>query len=813
LGCLALKLIQYVTSTHTEFEFQEIRQSNARLESTLLSTIRDSGASIQKEIAKLSCVSTYRSVEQKENFKSTWSSRNENGVSRMALALTEAVRQNRSNLLNTMLLDSIYFVQIQERRSNIREAHHSTFEWVFRPSSESGGRWTNLVQWLRGTEGGQNVYWVTGKAGSGKSTLMRYLYEAHQTKGHLKVWAGDSNLLTACCFFWNPGNAIQKSLNGLPRTLLHELLAESPDCIKLVAPWRWRSLELGAKFQEPWTDSELLNVLDGFFQHNITDTRICVFVDGLDEFYGTDETREDLIILLKNLARNDNAKICLSSRPWNIFEDAFGHGPMLRLEDLTHRDIQHYVDDKLTQHCRFQVLKRCYNAECMSLIDCIVAKASGVFPWVYLVVRSLTQGLRDEDGLADLMRRLELIPADLELYFDQMLSTIDPFYLPRSSQLFQLTLCTDHRLSQLTLSFIHEDNPDALIKLLRKDRKATVRDTYKSTSRRVNALSKGLIEVNRTDSTNPYFFYGVDFLHRTVRDFLGMDEVRQKLEVYSGGAIPCHSQLCTAVLAQMQSLGQNFEPATVAEPFLRLLDEFLLYARAMEMEGSRLPEQFFVKLTKHLDLFGSSNVLKDSYRHSQDVQALDLKLNLEMFTSEHWADVATEDKNDDMSFFISTGLFHPVKSLIENNPNAIRRKGGRPLLDYALRRDRYAVVKIKEPNVRAARLLLERGADPNQMYGERTIWHGFLSFMRNNKQHIVTSPGLWTQAIELMIEHEAEEFPTVAVFLREIFDAETAKRLNKMLAQRDSEPDKQQPSVETAQDIFSGIRHISTWGR
>jgi hypothetical protein len=99
------------------------------------------------------------------------------------------------------------------------------------------------------------------------------------------------------------------------------------------------------------------------------------------------------------------------------------------------------------------------------------------------------------------------------------------------------------------------------------------------------------------------------------------------------------------------------------------------------------------------------------------------------------------------------------------------------------------------------------------MYGDRTVWHGFLSYMRKNKQHIATSPGFWTQATELMIEHEAEEFPTAGVFLREMFDAETAKRLDKMLAQRDGEPDKQQPSVETAKDIFSGTRHIFTWVR
>ncbi|KIW12470.1 hypothetical protein PV08_09747 [Exophiala spinifera] len=830
-----------VLSTHSESEFNQIKESNARLEATLLATIKDSGASIQREIAKLSLVPSCNSIQQKETFKSTWSARNETDLSRMALALTAATRLDRANSNNTMLLDSLYFTQIAERKSNIRQAHTSTFKWVFEPRAEFEDRWTNLPRWLDGTEPGQNVYWITGKAGSGKSTLMRYLYEATETKDLLNAWAGNSKLLTACCFFWNPGNEIQKSLNGLLRTLLHELLTHSPNCIKTVAPWRWRSLDLGAKFLEPWTDAELLNVLDAFFRDTAKDTRICLFVDGLDEFHGTDETRENLIELLQSLASNDNAKICLSSRPWNIFEDAFGRGPMLRLEDLTRPDIRQYVSEKLTQHRRFEVLKQLYEEECISLVDNIVDKASGVFLWVYLVVRSLTQGLRDEDGISDLTRRLELIPADLELYFDQMLSTIDPFHLPRSSELFQLTMCTDRRLSQLTLSFIHEDKPDALVTFLRKDREAAILHAYNSTSRRVNALSKGLLEVNRTDSTNPYFMYGVDFLHRTVRDFLAMDEVRQKLEKYSKGAFPCQLRLCTAVLAQIRSLGPNFESLTDAEAFLRLLDEFLFYASALEMTRSRIPEELFAALRERLDLFDISNVVNIAGLRSREVQALDLRNNLKMFTSAHWSEGDAGDKNNQLSFFISTGLFDPVADLIGSHPDAISKKEGRPLLDYALRRDRHAAIELKLPNLQTTRFLLESGADPNQMYNERTVWHGFLSWMRDNQKIISPSQKAWADATKLMIEYGADAFPTVGAFFREIFDTQTAKELNTLLSERVAESEaetetkegdselstagiwlprsrlekkmKLMPAEKGDQGILAGFRQMFTWSQ
>ena len=68
-------------------------------------------------------------------------------------------------------------------------------------------------------------------------------------------------------------------------------------------------------------------------------------------------------------------------------------------------------------------------AACSSYILGIVDKAEGVFLWVYQVVRSSLEGLRNEDGIKDLRRRLDLMPADFEKYFTHIFSTLEPFYL------------------------------------------------------------------------------------------------------------------------------------------------------------------------------------------------------------------------------------------------------------------------------------------------------------------------------------------------------------------------------------------------
>lgn len=59
----------------------------------------------------------------------------------------------------------------------------------------------------------------------------------------------------------------------------------------------------------------------------------------------------------------------------------------------------------------------------------IVDKAHGVFLWVRLVILDLLQGLRNEEGIGDLRRKLKALPAVPEEYFSHMMSTLDKFYL------------------------------------------------------------------------------------------------------------------------------------------------------------------------------------------------------------------------------------------------------------------------------------------------------------------------------------------------------------------------------------------------
>ncbi|KAI7776956.1 hypothetical protein LA080_004250 [Diaporthe eres] len=90
----------------------------------------------------------------------------------------------------------------------------------------------DFIVWLERDHG---MFHISGKPGSGKSTLMKYLCQHRRTKDHLEAWAGDKNLSTGEFFFWRPGSTLQKSLKGIIRGLLHCVLSEAPDLIPVFA--------------------------------------------------------------------------------------------------------------------------------------------------------------------------------------------------------------------------------------------------------------------------------------------------------------------------------------------------------------------------------------------------------------------------------------------------------------------------------------------------------------------------------------------------------------------------------------------------
>ncbi|KAI0862280.1 hypothetical protein F4860DRAFT_123119 [Xylaria cubensis] len=420
------------------------------------------------------------------------------------------------------ILDTLSFDSRAVRHQAIPDAHPGTFQWAFDADDleEEKEDKTKFTHWLRHGEG---IFWVTGRPGSGKSTFMKHIADNPHTRTALRQWASPSEPVISSHYFWIFGTSMQKSKEGLLQTLLFEIFRQYPGLLKDVCPDRWESDFSSSSAAKPWSAVELRHVLDLVTSLDI-DIKICFFIDGLDEYSGDHlEVSEELL----RLSKLKNMKCCVSSRPWNVFHDAFGYDKSqhLCLHNLTKRDIRHYVHDRLTPHPRWQRLvdQTVYDSQ---LIEYITEKSSGVFLWVALVTDRLRSGLTNDDDLSDLSSRLAGFPSDLESFFDHILQTVEPFYYEKMAGTLRLARAAEKPLSILFYEFHdkeYRDNEYFLnIKPSEPDKE---RQNMRSrVERRLNAYCKGLLEVHGDR---------VEFLHRTVADYLNLPDVSERLSMQS----------------------------------------------------------------------------------------------------------------------------------------------------------------------------------------------------------------------------------------------------------------------------------------
>jgi hypothetical protein len=214
---------------------------------------------------------------------------------------------------------------------------------------------------------------------------------------------------------------------------MYEIVQQCPELIPTILPMRWRSYTLFGGDLNSWTLPELCEAFDLLGTQETITTRFCFFIDGLDEFDGK---HSDLVKTITAMSNLPNIKICASSRPWNVFEDAFAKCPKLLLQDLNRRDIKAYVNLELNRSKQFRRLQAMEPGPALPLVSEIVDRSSGVFLCVYLVIHSLQEGLSNADRIDNLQARLRALPADLAAFFMHMLKDTNGLYLTQATQLF-----------------------------------------------------------------------------------------------------------------------------------------------------------------------------------------------------------------------------------------------------------------------------------------------------------------------------------------------------------------------------------------
>ncbi|KAI0180785.1 hypothetical protein GGR52DRAFT_5265 [Hypoxylon sp. FL1284] len=462
------------------------------------------------------------------------------------------------------------------------------------------------------------------------------------------------------------GSESQRSQEGLLRTLLFTILRECPDMIpKAIETLDNLDYDWGV-----WRPGDLLKLVQHLSSRDFG-IKFCFLIDGLDECEGD---HGDLITFLRELTRSQDMKICVSSRPWTRFVDAYGQDSdrFLKLEEFTQGDIRTFVLDTLHSHQLFQA--HAADPRYTKLVDTIVERANGVFLWVFLVCKSLLDGMRHADRLIDLERRLTFAPPDIESFFRNMLLSTDKVYKKQTARLFWITLAVPKPLPSAIYWVLDmlEENPLAGID---SDQFNSLHHVEQM-SRRLDARSKGLVEIryenfhgfNGSSSMNLWTF-AVEFIHSSVHDFLRTPEMNTAFIENAEDDFDCDILLCEAFVA------------AVGLPLGSLhytLNQIVYYAGNIERsKGITLP----------------------------CLEQLDTQLNGIFLTRA-----------------VEAGLGIYVKTRLSRSPPVLHvHQQSRPLLDLALCDPR--------PSYEIVSTLLDSGADPNEYYCETTAWGGFLDWI------------------------------------------------------------------------------------
>ncbi|EIT79062.1 ankyrin repeat protein [Aspergillus oryzae 3.042] len=590
------------------------------------------------------------------------------GVCAQSDTILDHHRQQRqtSAALQKMYLESLRFEQIDSRHRTIRMAHAKTCQWLL--SCQEYKDWINPG--LSGRHHG--IFWIKGKPGTGKSTIMKFAFS--KTPRQVK----DTTIIS---FFFNArGNSLEKTVVGMYRSLLCQLLDKLPDLCTMFDLLPTNQIHS----QTPTWDIETLKYLFSVAIEQLHGRSLMCFVDALDEC-DEDQVR-DMLSFFEQLGefavdRQQRLLVCFSSRHYPHI--AVNNATELVLEDQDghQQDISNFVHSELRAGRSKQVEQ---------IKEEVIARSSGVFLWVVLVVQTLNKEY-DRGQVHALKRRMEQIPDGLhELLKDILIPGIE-------SSAF---------LAEWTSANVNEED----------------------VNRFILDSSKGLAELTKSKSPT------VQFIHESVRDFL-RDEGFAKLNVGSVSPGPSHETLKNCCLNYVKiGLSSVPLPGTLSPvksykakrlvqktsklyPFLEYSVQYVLYHANAAAENG-VTQMCFLQ-----DFPLSSWIMKNNLFEKHEIRRYtpaaqrmyilaekDYGMLLETeIKLHHYEDARTERYDSPLVAAIMHSSREAVRTLLtmEANTEDIlnqRNSSSRPILSMALQRS----------DVEMIRILLDHGAIVDQ---------------------------------------------------------------------------------------------------
>ncbi|KAI1211597.1 uncharacterized protein F4807DRAFT_450786 [Annulohypoxylon truncatum] len=392
------------------------------------------------------------------------------------------------------ILMSLHDPEVDRRLLEIEDKFQDTLNWVY-DLPEPG-----FNRWLQNYTG---LFWIRGIPGSDQ-----------RTSDLLSDWTGEKSYIRAAFFFHHRGTLLQKSFEGLLRSIISQIILQKPALCRFIHDKK--DLSSGH-----WTLKMLQKSFNDILRQEEVPFHLCLFFDALDEYDGP---LEFLCRFLKDLGAitptpNRQIKVCFSSRPWDIFLSTFRGCAGFNIHDFTQDDITNYCLGSIKAENLSSVALE-------SFIPDIVTRSKGVFLWVKLFINELAQTNGAITNDIEMKSLLESYPTELDSFYTEVIQRIPRAYRRMTYTMLETTVRCMDKLTPLRLLGIIDCSgcktySDAL-EMLWKPYKLKKEYLTALIQRNSKKYCGGLIEVY-DDGFGPY----IQVLHQTVEDFVKDPKFKQ----------------------------------------------------------------------------------------------------------------------------------------------------------------------------------------------------------------------------------------------------------------------------------------------
>ncbi|KAK8135634.1 hypothetical protein PG984_003574 [Apiospora sp. TS-2023a] len=473
-----------------------------------------------------------------------FATRDEIGYKRLAhrikkvTSLEFGVRSQTHRVMKQALLNSLAFESMKIRERDLEPAHRHTFRWIM---NEDRKKTSPFLKWLWAEE---SILWLSGKPGSGKSTLMKFIATYPNLAKMLQPYFRGQKLLLISHYLYERGHeSLQKSREGLLRHLLHEILSQYPRLSWII--FRLYGATRSFDHHKDWSWWDLEAAFKAVLVNKPRHVSILCLIDGLDEYRPMAEMKfasrsgdlddeeeisatildghQAMADLALEISKYDRVKLLVSSRPFTIFRTAFAPFREIELHWLTEDDIAYYVTDRLQGNDSLARLDDDHPSFVNDVSCEIRTKAEGVFLWVRLVLDVFFRRLRQYDTADELLQRIREMPPKLGgrngLYMNMLLN-LAPRDRLEAFKYFQVLLRSRMDPDPLILFFATADPKSLFMDPMRK---VDIQKLRSFGEDRAMARTGGLLQIYKTwhpagNKDTPE--KAISFIHLTAKEFV-----------------------------------------------------------------------------------------------------------------------------------------------------------------------------------------------------------------------------------------------------------------------------------------------------